>query len=546
MDINTFKKHPLIVATAVAIIILGIFLIYTSGKGNATTESIVEPKKTTTDVIVFQEWAPDNKREILATIASEKEVKIVAQAGGEIERINVNIGDSIYQNQILAQYKRSDDPLQIQFQNAQQSLLTTNISAKNSIAQSRINLQNATNQLKQVRITEDQKHQQAFEGLLTKTINTKNSFLTSLNFIDRYLGASTKFYTDDVFERSFIGNKNQIKRNDTKNKIKDLRFRFERLPNINDSLNDNGRIEYANQILSFGQELQGAFFNFDDLVRGSITSNYFTTAHQQLIQSQSEQTLSGLNNGIASLESQLEAAKTTKESIHLSVLNTENQVKNATASLELARANADGQINAAQSQYRIAQNAQIDLDLKSPIAGKVTEKNINNHDRVSSGQHLFTIINTDNSKKIVAFLSLEEWDIIRELEELTLKIDKEVITIKQNTQFGSRLDPQTQKIRVEIPIENKETLIGSFAKILLPIGNTQSTLVPLSAVSFEPDGAEVLIINEEGLSERRKVSNGDIIADSVEIIDGLDKSQKIIKYYNRVDIGVVIEERKSE
>ena len=73
------------------------------------------------------------------------------------------------------------------------------------------------------------------------------------------------------------------------------------------------------------------------------------------------------------------------------------------------------------------------------------------------------------------------------------------------------------------------------------MAENQNHLIPLSAVSFEPDGAEVLILDENNRTKRMKISYGDIIADSLEVLDGIEKGDRLIQFYNRVGAGTLID-----
>ena len=64
-----------------------------------------------------------------------------------------------------------------------------------------------------------------------------------------------------------------------------------------------------------------------------------------------------------------------------------------------------------------------------------------------------------------------------------------------------------------------------------------SQLIPISAISFEPDGAEVFIINDENIVTRQKVTTGKIISNAIEILGGLEINQKIVQYRNRTNSG---------
>jgi len=106
--------------------------------------------------------------------------------------------------------------------------------------------------------------------------------------------------------------------------------------------------------------------------------------------------------------------------------------------------------------------------------------------------------------------------------------------------LSSKTDPESQKIRVEFPLEElpSNTLVGSFARLILPsVKNGNRKLLPISAVSFEPDGTEVLVLNEENIAERRVVEYRRILGDGIEISGGIVHGDRIIQYRSRVHAG---------
>ena len=84
--------------------------------------------------------------------------------------------------------------------------------------------------------------------------------------------------------------------------------------------------------------------------------------------------------------------------------------------------------------------------------------------------------------------------------------------------------------------------MGSFVKILLPIDGTISNLLPISAISFEPGGAEVLVV-QDGKGGRKTVTIGKIISNAVEIEEGLDVGTPVVRYRTRAHAGEKLEIR---
>lgn len=494
------------------------------------------------EIVEFGRWSPQKKREILAVVESEQETEIFSEISGTIENVFVRIGDLVEKGDLLASFQKVDDVTQINFENAIRNLETTKLSAQNSVSSAEIALENAKRELQQTKMKEIQNHKQTFETLKITAQNTDSALSNGLNFVDRILGASSKFRYNFLVGRSEIGAKNTIKKNDTKNFVESLRRMFEKLPEIRRSKpSDNEILAFAESRSEFSKELQTALFWFDDLVRDSILSQSFSEASRQSIQTQTEAILANINGTVLSLETQIESAKTIKEGSQFSILSAENRVKNAEANLEMAMAGSQAQISASQNQYLLAKSSQNDLNIRSPFSGKIVEKKIKKNDRVLPNSTVFTLVNESASKKIVAFLSQEEWRAFKLQETIDVRFSDDSVFTAKKTFLSSKLDPQSQKIRVEILIDHEEVsqkiLVGSFAQLLLPLGQDQKNLIPLSAVSFEPDGAEVLRVNNENKTERVKISYGKIISDAVSVLDGISVGESLIEFYSRAGVN---------
>jgi|GEM_PF-7066498 len=64
-----------------------------------------------------------------------------------------------------------------------------------------------------------------------------------------------------------------------------------------------------------------------------------------------------------------------------------------------------------------------------------------------------------------------------------------------------------------------------------------SNLLPFSAVSFEPDGPEVLVVNKDRIVERKKVIVDRVVVSNIEIVSGIEAGEEIVEFYKRVFPG---------
>ena len=106
--------------------------------------------------------------------------------------------------------------------------------------------------------------------------------------------------------------------------------------------------------------------------------------------------------------------------------------------------------------------------------------------------------------------------------------------------LSSQLDVLTQKVLAEFTIPAAVSLVGNLATVKIPLGggDAGSNLLPFSAVSFEPDGAEVLVVNSESrVIERKKVVVDRVVVSNIEIVSGIDPGAEVVEFYKRAFPG---------
>ncbi len=509
---------------------------------NKKDEAVENIKKA--KIITFGDWTSEQKREILAKVISDSEVEVQAEINGNIFRVFGEIGKKVYKGQILANFKLSGDMTYIQYQNALNNLATSKNSAENSVKSAEINIQNAENLLDQTKLQQQQKYNQAFKTLVIKTRNAENILNNALKFIDKYLGATKALKYTHTLGRFEIGRNNVILRNNTLNDIQRLSREFNGLVKLSQNSTENDKIIYAETRIEFGKKLQQIMKDFDSMVRSASVNRSFPESSRLQVQNQTETQKTLIANEIFALQNQIESAKASKEGMKTAILQAENQIKNTEAQLEITKSQGESQITSSRNQVSINGAARQDLSVRAPISGTISEKNIYPNQHTNPGQKLFVIINDNAPKKVEAFLSMEEWGKIQESDEISVKIYSGEILKTKNKFISTKVDNTTQKIKTEFLLPPTKALVGSFVKIILPLASTVKNKIPLSAVSFEPSGAEILILNDENILERKKLEIGQVLGTSIEILEGLNEGDKIIEFQTRFEAGEKVEIKK--
>ena len=523
----------------VLLVFLGFVYFQNSGSENEKLEEVISSPTKQVDVITFGEWDPDENREVLATIESDQEVDILAEVSGTIDKVLVDIGDDVVEGHVLARYKKSSDPTQINYENALRNLSTTKLSAENLIKQSEINLDSAISEYKQIRLSEEQNKRKAFERLKTQSKNSEILITNYLNWIDRLFGVSNTYRYESVSDREGIGAQDKVGKQNVKNETEKLVYSKSSL--LKDLLPDAGDgeiFQYAENRLVFLSDTKSLAVLFDDLLHRTKVTSSFSQTQLDSLKSQSSVFLDKLNAEILNLESTIELTKTEQRRINLSLVSAENRIENTEANVELSKSNAQAQISGAQNQYYLAQSSQNDLEIRAPFHGKIVKKFISSQQQVSSGKPIFSLLNQAASLKVVAYLESEELQKVQEkgISKILLEDGREIESSHEISSI--RIDPMTQKVRVEFYIDKQDRLlVGQLVKVLLPVNGTKDNLLPLSAFSFEPTGTEVLVVNQDGVVERRKTRIGETVSNTVEVLEGLESGDKIVQHRNRVFSG---------
>jgi RND family efflux transporter MFP subunit len=532
------------IAVGIVVLIVAVLQFFAPEKEIEPVAAEISIKKVR--VIEFGAWDPDAQREILGTIESGTNVDISAEISGTIEKVSVNIGDSVVAGQVLAQFRKTNDSTQIAYENAIQNLNVVRISTQNSVRSAEIALETAEQELAQTRTKESQTYSQTFDTLRTSARNAETTFENALDWADRILQGSNKFRFEMDSVGILIGSNDSVKKQSAKNLAQKLSQTAAEFSSSTRGfeMTDSEILNYAEHRLELLSATQNLLRTTDELIRGTPITSRFSSANRSTYQTQVETQKSAVDAVILSLQTQIESAKTEQARNGLSVLTAENKVRSAEAALELAQATASSQVSTAQSQLRVTQKSQSDLSVRAPFSGKISAKMINGYDRVSQGQTLFSLVGNDVKPKIVATVTRDELEKMQHASErIFVRFANGQIENLPEFQMSGTIDSLTQKVEIEFPLEtlSEGSLVGSFVRIQLPLRNGVSNLVPISAISFEPGGAEVLTIDEENIVRRQEIETGKIISDAIEVLSGLENGASVILFRNRTHAGESVE-----
>ena len=182
------------------------------------------------------------------------------------------------------------------------------------------------------------------------------------------------------------------------------------------------------------------------------------------------------------------------------------------------------------------------MEVRAPFDGVITSQEISAFDRVSVGQDLFTLVSQDITPKVIAEVTSDELSRLRAQENIQIRFSTGEIVPVDQSHLSSKINLSTQKIRVEFPLTSlpDDVLVGSFARLLIPPQNGSTQILPLSSLSFEPGGAEVLVLDDDSVARRAQIQYGKIVSDGVEVLSGLEPGTLIVRYRKQAHAGEII------
>jgi len=155
----------------------------------------------------------------------------------------------------------------------------------------------------------------------------------------------------------------------------------------------------------------------------------------------------------------------------------------------------------AKSAYEAAENALNDTELKAPFEGYIYKKNINNFENVASGKPIYSLLDVSH---LEVHFSLPESKINKaeKFEAITCDISNanaynvkaKVLSVNEKSNGNDMFD-----VRLVIDNSlNKELKPGMSAKvkIMLPVANANSVVVPVESVFYKEGKTYVWVFNE--------------------------------------------------
>jgi RND family efflux transporter MFP subunit len=403
-------------------------------------------------------------------------------------------------------------------------------------------VQTVQQELEQTEASEAQGRQQSFEALRVQAQTSQTNTQNALDWADRILRASTRFRQESDFVRAQIGSSDKIGKNNLKRLTEELVRQYVGVPGLVYGAGEAEVLAYAQQQLGFFRQVREIIRSLDSLIRQTNVTTLFSLVDRNTYTAEAEAFAAKLDASLSGLESAIQSAKSQAERTNLSVISSANRVKTAEASLALARANADSQIASAENALRTSANNRDDLEILASVAGKIVAKKINNGDRVNIGESLFSILSDSEEVKVKVFLTREEFAQIQNGAETLVELPDGSVFPADTSRLSVQVDSASRKLEAEFLIPDLPTNFvgGDFVEVVIREQKRNGMFVPLSAVLFEGDREEIFVLGTENIITRKTIQTGEIMADAVVVLSGLEAGDQVVRYRNQVFSGEAV------
>ena len=193
---------------------------------------------------------------------------------------------------------------------------------------------------------------------------------------------------------------------------------------------------------------------------------------------------------------------------------------------------AAGQLAAAQGKYQGAQAQLAYSEIRSPIAGVVTDRPLYQGEMAAAGTPLITVMDVS---RIVARAHIPE----DQAESLKVGDPAEIASLDGKDKTSGKvtivspaLDPNSTTVEIWVEAKNPKGQFKAGASVNLTMVSktaANAIVVPKSALLVDPkEGSSVMVVGSDSHAHQRKVQTGIQEGDRVEIVQGLKEGEVVV------------------
>ena len=203
------------------------------------------------------------------------------------------------------------------------------------------------------------------------------------------------------------------------------------------------------------------------------------------------------------------------------------------AALEKAVAAQRSNVAAAKASLARLMEVQGYRIVKAPFDGVITVRNVDVGALVSTGTTLLYRIAQTGMLRTYINVPQENASAVRAGQQAELKLSNFPGRSFRGTvaRTANALDPASRTMLVEIGVPNSDGALfpGMYAEVGLGTARANPPLlIPAQALIIRSDGAQVALVNPDGIVHLQKVSIGRDYGDRVEIVQGIQQDDTII------------------
>lgn len=504
-------------ALIILFIVAGVFLftqVINTEKSNGATRQI--PVVSTINVNDYRNIKPLLKT--VGVVESTSQAELRSQVSAPVEKVHVQIGDSVYAGQVLVELSNADLFAQLKQAeagvNIQKSKLDELLSGARSeeiqiqetkVANTNISLENAKTSLIDTLQDGYTKSDDAVRNRVDQFFSNARSSNPQLIF----LTANGQLETDIEWGRLII-----------EGVLSSWSQSLDKLTAQSDIFI---YIDESEQNLSKVKSL------LDDvsLAVNNLTVN--SDLSQATIDAWKADVVTArtnINTAISNLSTSKEKLKTAES--NLALAENELILKNAGSTQE--------QLTAQESQVEQAEanalNVRVQLAktiIRSPINGAVVTISPRVGEFISSGQTIAHIVN-DGGLQVKAYVNSTDAKKIQVGADVVVEGNISAVV----SRVAPGIDPSTQKVEVLIAlvsVTDKSITAGQYINVSIH-QESESTgtlyFLPLQSVKVASNGTYVYTVNDDNKIEERIVTVGSVLDDRIEIYDGVTPNMDIL------------------
>ncbi|MBY0110689.1 efflux RND transporter periplasmic adaptor subunit [Patescibacteria group bacterium] len=467
------RRYQWAIGLVLAIIILSFVLF----GGQGTAPQLGSYERTVTLSTVSNLSGVGGGGNAIGTVRSVTEAKLLAQTGGTVRRVNVEVGSSVSAGAVLAELENASE---------RAAVLQAEGSYDAAVAANSVSVKDVSTDIRNAYRSNFAELETAFEIQIDSLFADPAPGVPGIISIAGYEKGTELQDT----RRTITYRLNDWRRN---------------LATANTARADALLIEMENAV-----SLSSTFVV--QLAQAANRSDSGATATQLANVAAARTTITSMSAEVSGLRNTYEAQQTSVPSGTSSA--TEAAVKQALGSLRLAQAALEKTV------------------IRAPIAGTVNFLPIRVGDYVTSFTHVATVAQ-NGALEIVIYMSEDQRAALAVGDRLMIEDGRSGIV----TSIAPALDPVTKQIEVHIAVEGateEDTFVnGQTVRVSIPAIATSPTgegplLLPLSAVKLYADSRVVFTVSEEGRLVATPVEIGDVRGERVEILTPLSPDLRIV------------------